>query len=316
MTAFARTAVVLLLGLLTPLHADTRLINGSPVPPEEHPEIINIRTGNAGCTATVIGPRVGITAAHCGANGATTQARINGKIYTGRITRSSLYPRQDHDVALILFSEVVALPPGKSYMTVTTVAPSVGMVLRLFGYGCTSAGGGGGNDGVLRSGDTRVTGFSGFDAVSKTVGGAALCYGDSGGPGLREVDGRWLLTTINSKGNIRDTNYTARLDLPESKALFDDFIAANKVDICGINRDCFGAAPPGGDVVVENAAVKIVVTRKTQSLDIDYVRVAAENLARFLSSQVTMTDSDVVHPIGPPPDLEHDIVNPIGPAQP
>jgi hypothetical protein len=295
--------------------ANNRLINGTPVPPEEQPSIINIKTGSAGCTATVIGPKTGITAAHCGGDGATTQARINGKVYTGKIKRSPIYPRKDHDVALILFSEEVVLPQGKAYTTVTTAAPSVGMVLRLLGYGCINAGGTGGNDGVLRQGNTKVTAFSGFDAVSKEVGGGALCYGDSGGPGLRELGGAWLLTTINSKGNIKDTNYTARLDTPESKALFDDFIAVNKVDICGINKDCGTLVPPPQDIVVENTAVKMVVTNKG-GLENDYIRVAVENLARFLESQVQTADPTMVHPIGPAPDLEHGIVNPIGPTKP
>lgn len=320
MTAFARVALAALLGLMVPLHAGDRLINGTPVPPEEHPEIINIRTGNAGCTATVIGPKVGITAAHCGATGATTQAKINGKVYTGKITRSSLYPRKDHDVALILWSEDVVLPAGKNYASVSTAQLAAGDVIQIYGYGCTQAGGTGGNDGILRTGKNKISAFSGFDAVSAEAGGGALCYGDSGGPAFKELAGFWALVTINSKGNIKDRNYTARLDVQESKTFFDDFIAANKVDICGINKNCVGdpPPPPPGDIVVDNQAVKMVVTPKA-GLDPQYVRVAVENLARFLESQVTggsAGSGDTVHPVGPPPDVDSGIVHPIGPAKP
>jgi hypothetical protein len=320
MKAFLRCSIIAAVSLAacSPLaYAENRLINGTPVPPEEHPEIINIRTGNAGCTATVIGPKVGITAGHCGATGATTQARINGKVYTGKITRSSIYPRKDHDVALILWSEDVVLPQGKGYATVTTAALAAGVKIQIYGYGCTNAGGTGGNDGVLRTGPNVISAFSAYDAVSQEPGGGALCYGDSGGPAYREVTrGFWALATINSKGNIKDRNYTARLDLPESKTLFDDFIATNKVDICGINKDCVGNTPPPGTTfTVENNAVKMVVTTKA-GMDADYVKVAVENLARFLDSQVQTADPTLVHPIGPAPELDHDIVNPIGPAKP
>src|ERR1017187_7167549 len=87
----------------------------------------------------------------------------------------------------------------------------VGDKIELFGFGCVNPGGSGW-DGRLRHGFAEVTGFTGFDAVSEH--GSALCYGDSGGPAFMNGE----LVSINSKGDISSTNYTARLDTEESQS--------------------------------------------------------------------------------------------------
>ncbi len=59
----------------------------------------------------------------------------------------------------------------------------VGNQITLMGYGCTSSGGNGGNDGQLRVGKARSSRcrlVEVYDIVTK--GQSALCYGDSGGP--------------------------------------------------------------------------------------------------------------------------------------
>jgi hypothetical protein len=211
------------------------LINGEVLDTNEWPFIVNIRTGNSGCSATVVGPRVLITASHCGTTGATTTAKVGGKDVKGKFERSPLYPRQDHDVAVVVLEEEIKKEDAKVFVSVGGIA-SVGAKNYLAGYGCTQAGGGG-SDGKLRGGLVEITGFSGFDVVSGGKDGSpALCFGDSGGPMLVEKNNQKpKILGINSKGNIRNTNYNTRLDIKESRDFLSNVASVNSVVICGIN---------------------------------------------------------------------------------
>ena len=48
-------------------------------------------------TATIVGPRVIVTAAHCANTGATATFKFNGANYSATITRSPDYQGKDHD---------------------------------------------------------------------------------------------------------------------------------------------------------------------------------------------------------------------------
>lgn len=216
-----------------------RLINGTPVPAGKFKEVIKISTNGAACTATVVGPRVIITAAHCANNDANSTFTIDGTQYTAKMTRSSLYPSKDHDVALGTTTQVINVTP----ISIGGTA-AVGNGLTLFGYGCTNPNGTGGNDGVLRMGDTVITGFADFDMVSRKADGAALCFGDSGGPAYSTQNGKTTLLGINSKGNIKDTNWDIRIDIPETQDFIKGYANTNNVEICGINKNCDGGPQP------------------------------------------------------------------------
>lgn len=219
-----------------------RLINGKPVEAGTYTEVIKITTNGAACTATVVGPRVIITAAHCANNDATSTFTINGANYSAKMKRSSLYPGKDHDVALGVTTEDIKVKPvpvgGKAVQ---------GNDITLLGFGCTNPGGTGGNDGILRVGNTTITGFTDFEMISRKADGAALCFGDSGGPAFTMESGKKMLLGINSKGNIKDTNWNTRIDLQDSQDFLKGFASANSVVICGINgtdADCGGGPPP------------------------------------------------------------------------
>jgi hypothetical protein len=149
------------------------------------------------------------------------------------MTRSALYPQTDHDIALGVTQNEIQVEPASIGGEAVT-----GLDIILLGYGCTQVGGGGGNDGILRWGESRVTRFSGYDMVSSKQGGSALCFGDSGGPAFTMVDGKRRLLGVNSKGNIKNTNYNARLDTKASKDFAARFSENNHVDICGVNTTC------------------------------------------------------------------------------
>lgn len=258
--------------------SDFRLINGTPVKEGTYKDVVSIRTGSSGCTATLVGPRVLVTAAHCGNSGATTTFEYEKVKYSAVLTRSPLYPGKDHDVSLGLIEKEVA---GLKPRNISNVPLKVGDLLHLLGYGCVNPGGGGGNDGILREGDTAVTAFSGYDVVSKKAGGAALCFGDSGGPGMNK-DGK--LVTVNSKGNIQDTNYTAALYSKESFDFMSSFATSKAVDICGVTKDCNEPTPPDPQqFTLENDAAKVVVTSKGKH-DLEFVKRVFEMVMLYLST--------------------------------
>lgn len=176
------------------------LINGEELDLTQWKYVVRIRVGSSGCTATVVGPKVALTAAHCGATGSVASFSIGTAQFTGKIERSSLYPGKDHDVSVIILDQEVTKAVVDRYASVGGTA-TVGTEYYLAGYGCTQPGGGGGNDGKLRGGKARMTGVSGYDMVSGGQGQAALCFGDSGGPlFVGEDNTKPVLLSINSKG--------------------------------------------------------------------------------------------------------------------
>lgn len=257
---------------------EIRLINGTPVPPGEWPSVIRIRTGSSSCTATVIGKKVAVTAAHCASSGSTSTFQIAGKTYSGKVTRSPLYAMKDHDIAVIVTSEEIAVKPSSVGGKAEKEKP-----VTILGYGCVKPGGGGGNDGILRIGTSKITAFNAFYLISSNKpGGAALCYGDSGGPLFdMSVEGKPRLLGINSKGNIVDTNYNTRNDIPETTKFLADVASANNVKICGVNEDCDGP-PPAPPIISENDAVKLEAKNKGLHTD-DYIKRHLDMLAEFLS---------------------------------
>lgn len=272
-------AVIMILVYEMTARADERIINGNPVKPGEYTEVVKIKTGNAGCSASLIGPKVLLTAAHCATNGATSEFKVGSESYTAKMARHPQYPVKDVDICLgIVDREVTGIKPVSIY----DGDVKEGMTIKLFGYGCTQSGGGGGSDGVLREGDTKITGFTGFDIVSKMDGGAALCYGDSGGPVMIMETGKYRQAAVNSKGNIKDTNYTTNLVGAEPRQFLVQFAADNKVDICGISKDCSGGPAPD-KFTLENVAVKVDVESKGQ-FDTDYLKTYFGYLMSFLSS--------------------------------
>lgn len=221
------------------------LINGEEVNIADWAFTVRITTGSSGCSATAVGPKVVVTAAHCGITGASSKFTVNGKEYTGKVERSSLYPARDHDVSVIILDAPLPKADVKNFASIGG-SPANGQDVYLCGYGCTQAGGGGGNDGKLRCGMSKITGAAGFDIISSN--GAALCFGDSGGPMFTTNDNtKPVLLGVNSKGNIRDTNYNASTVSNESRAFWTAMASKYSVEICGVNGTdavCGGGTPP------------------------------------------------------------------------
>jgi uncharacterized protein YkwD len=165
------------------------LVNGQT--DHGHPSVGRLLTNSTSCTATLVGSRTVLTAAHCvGKSG--LRFVVGGRTYYPshyvphpRCELNMQHPDCTHSTGIEFDIAVVILKNSVANITpspISTRKPSVGQRLVLVGYGKTSEGGGG--SGTKRMGTNTI------DAVQSTklrfLGASGsdsnLCNGDSGGP--------------------------------------------------------------------------------------------------------------------------------------
>lgn len=244
-------AIAFLALLCVSVHAESetaaRLIGGDPVPAGQWQDIVYIEyrvgTGASYCTATIVGKRTILTAAHCARNMGNVTFTHNGKKYTAVITRSGKYETMGHDMALGYVAEDIV---GAKPYTIGGESKT-GIEGQLLGYGCTSASGNGGNDGILRIGTSMIVKVSNYNIILSS-GKAITCSGDSGGPTFVQVDGKPRLLGIHSQSDFQSTSYDIRTDHADSRSMLSDFATKNSTVVCGINStandvECSGGSP-------------------------------------------------------------------------
>jgi len=113
---------------------------------------------------------------------------------------------------------------------------AVGGKVTLAGAGCTQPGGNDGAFGTLRVGQATITQVPTSDNDTVTKGGAALCFGDSGGSAFYEEVGgqRWVMG-VNSRGDIQSTSYLASVFTASAKNFYKAWAQTNNAKICGID---------------------------------------------------------------------------------
>lgn len=280
------------------------LINGQEIDKKVWNAVVYISAGSGRCTASVVGPRTVQSAAHCMGNGASISFQTaSGDRYTAKCTHAPEYSQAAYDKLQasltkgMKFEEVQQLMSEQEFVNATAdyalcqtdkvvtgvtydkvssqALVKVGDEVVHVGYGCVRPGGGGGNDGILRMGTAKVTSTpNGNDNDIVTVGGAALCFGDSGGPAYfvpigKTIEDR-INIAINSRGDIRRTSYVSSNSTPTAQRFYRSWRTRTGEKICGLDSgvpDCRGAnpAPVPREFVFQSRKINLKVKVKPEN---------------------------------------------------
>ncbi len=223
--------------------AEVRAPEGAPLaapePPDraaDFPEVVPIEVGGSLCTATWIGPRALVTAAHCGflLQGDVARIRFAGMVLWARVRRSPGYRGVGtHDVALLTLDRDV---PGVRPASLGAMSVLHAMV-TIAGYGEDMAD----QDRPprLHAGTSAISLFlSGPRIQLEEMSGDVARLGDSGGPVFLERGGRRLLLGVISTGNRRSWTRAIRLDDPLTLQFLRGAAAEAGVSVCGLGTDC------------------------------------------------------------------------------
>jgi secreted trypsin-like serine protease len=180
------------------------------------------------CTASVVAPKVLLTAAHCvdpavagegnqywmlTSHNLTDQANPSPRIPVASVHWDPEFSSQNlqggHDIAVVILSEPTTLAPLKINRSALSSLPNA----RLVGYGLNNGQQQTGA-GIKRTAEVPVASIDDKFVVTGSWFGTTMCSGDSGGPVLATVNGESVIVGVNSFGFIQcmGTGSSTRVD--------------------------------------------------------------------------------------------------------
>ncbi|MEU8410893.1 snapalysin family zinc-dependent metalloprotease [Micromonospora sp. NPDC048842] len=198
------------------------VVGGRPAT-ENYPFMVYV----SGCTGTLIKGNWAVTAKHCSTPSSVRVGSINRSSggTVARVTRAVNHPSVD--VKLLQLASSVTYAPAP----IPSTSGAVGTATRIIGWGQTCAPRGCGSAPAVANeldtsivADSRCSGINGPYEIctNNTNGNSGACYGDSGGPQVRRVNGVWNLIGATSRaGNNNSTCATGPsiyVDLPSIRS--------------------------------------------------------------------------------------------------
>ncbi|MFC0526087.1 S1 family peptidase [Phytohabitans kaempferiae] len=175
------------------------IVNGRPAS-----ENYSFLVYTSGCTGSLIKANWVVTAKHCPTPSSVRVGSVNrgsgGTVVS--VTGAVNHPRID--VKLLRLGSSVSQAPAP----IPTTSGAVGTATRIIGWGQTCPTRGCGSAPVLATEldtsivtDSRCLGIDGPYEIctNNTNGNSGACYGDSGGPQVRMISGRWNLIGATSR---------------------------------------------------------------------------------------------------------------------
>jgi hypothetical protein len=212
-----------------------------PADPKQWSSIFYALIGEDFCTATLVGDKVLLTAAHC------VQGSLNIVIGKGKPDENDGKCTASPDFLSDTTADWALCKMQRSIPGVVPerIDPNLAAVvdqaeLLLTGFGCMAASGPG-NSGTFSIGPATVVSTPNGTNYIATFGAVAACYGDSGGPAFVGSDtskqATRFLVSINAKGNSATTTLLSSIGTHAAVCFFQTWTKNNHVSINGRAAD-------------------------------------------------------------------------------
>lgn len=230
---------------------ETALGGGRLANPADYPAtfqaVLPLPKGYSLCTATAIGSRVLLTAAHCVVRADGIRVRLREKVIAGEcaaIPSADPSGYDDRDFALCALQKELGL---SKYERLDFSPYPKGTGLMLAGFGCTNPDLRSGADNRLREGEVWVREKRESSEPYYRVGrGAWLCPGDSGGAAYYSADwmtfknARRVIVAVNSAVTAKEgklhpdkVSLLSALAHADAKTFVTDWLSMRKLTACG-----------------------------------------------------------------------------------